>query len=122
MVSPPHVHGPSETGRSAGAQAPPSGGAQARGGERWEEVEIILLRAYVAGQLSYAERQAQLPGRAWEGIAHQVRVLGLRLQRKPVYYRLELCGRWYLQKTLRGGHHMHTISRTSSTLPHWSHR
>jgi hypothetical protein len=58
-------------------------------GERWDEAENARLRAYAAGQLSCTELQAQLPGRTWDGIEHQARVLGLRLQRKPVYYRLE---------------------------------
>jgi hypothetical protein len=58
-------------------------------GDRWDEAENTRLRAYAAGQLSYTELRAQLLGRAWDGIEHQARVLGLRLQRKPVYYRLE---------------------------------
>jgi hypothetical protein len=57
-------------------------------GAPWDAVESALLHAYAAGQLSYAELQAQLPHRTWDGIEHQTRVLGLRLQRKPVYYRL----------------------------------
>jgi hypothetical protein len=58
-------------------------------GERWDEAENALLQAYAAGQLSYTELQVQLPHRTWDGIEHQARVLGLRLQRKPVYFRLE---------------------------------
>jgi hypothetical protein len=58
-------------------------------GERWGEDENARLRAYAAGQLSCTELQTQLPGRTWDGIEHQARVLGLRFQRKPVYYRLK---------------------------------
>jgi hypothetical protein len=54
----------------------------------WSEAENTLVQAYVAGQQSYTELRAQLPERTWDGIEHQARVLGLRLQRKPVYYRL----------------------------------
>jgi hypothetical protein len=57
-------------------------------GERWDEAENGRLRAYAAGQLSYAELQAQLPGRTWDGIEHQARILGLTFQGKPVYYHL----------------------------------
>jgi hypothetical protein len=64
-------------------------GAPKPKGERWDEAENAQLRAYVAGQLSYTELRAQLPGRTWDGIEHQARVLDLKLQRKPVYYRLE---------------------------------
>ena len=63
-------------------------GAPKPKGAPWDETENARLRAYAAGQLSYAEMQTQLPDRSWEAIEHQARVLGLRLQRKPVYYRL----------------------------------
>jgi ribosomal protein L30/L7E len=58
-------------------------------GELWQEAENARLRAYAAGQLSYTELQAQLPHRTCDAIEHQVRVLRLRVRRKPVYYRLE---------------------------------
>jgi DNA invertase Pin-like site-specific DNA recombinase len=58
-------------------------------GDRWQEAENARLRAYAAGQLSYTELQAQLPGRTWDGIEHKARILGLTFQEKPVYYRLE---------------------------------
>jgi ribosomal protein L30/L7E len=57
-------------------------------GEFWLEAENARLRAYAAGQLSYTELRAQLPGRTWDGIEHQARVLGLSLRQKPVYYHL----------------------------------
>ena len=55
-------------------------------GSSWDEAENALLRGYAAGQMSYAELQTHLPGRTRDGIEHQARVLGLRLQQKPVYY------------------------------------
>jgi DNA invertase Pin-like site-specific DNA recombinase len=57
-------------------------------GTPWDEAESALLSVYAAGQLSCAELQAQLTHRTRDAIEHQARVLGLRLQRKPVYYRL----------------------------------
>jgi hypothetical protein len=57
-------------------------------GARLEEAENARLRAYAAGRLSAAELQARLPGRTWDGIEHQARVLGLTFQGKPVYYHL----------------------------------
>lgn len=57
-------------------------------GERRQEAQNARLRAYAAGQLSYTELQAQLPGPTWDGIEHQARILGLKFQEKPVYYHL----------------------------------
>jgi hypothetical protein len=47
------------------------------------------LRAYVAGQISAAELCAKLPGRTWDAIESQQRVLGLVQQHKPIYYRID---------------------------------
>jgi hypothetical protein len=57
-------------------------------GEFWLEAENARLRAYAAGQLSYTELRPRLPGRTWDGIEHQARILGLTFQEKPVYYHL----------------------------------
>jgi hypothetical protein len=57
-------------------------------GTPWSAAESARLHAYAEGQLSSAELQARLPDRTWDAIEHQARVLGLRLQHKPVYYRL----------------------------------
>jgi 2-polyprenyl-6-methoxyphenol hydroxylase-like FAD-dependent oxidoreductase len=57
-------------------------------GAPWDVAENTLLHAYAAGQLGYTELQMQLPHRTWDAIEHQARVLGLRLQQKPVDYRL----------------------------------
>jgi hypothetical protein len=57
-------------------------------GAPWSEAENMLVRAYAAGQLSYAGLEAQLPDRTWDGIEHQACILGLRFHEKPVYYHL----------------------------------
>ena len=38
--------------------------------------------------MSAAELSARLPGRSWDAIGAQGRVLGLRLRRKGVYYQV----------------------------------
>jgi hypothetical protein len=57
-------------------------------GTSWSAEECAVLQAYAAGTLSVAELSGQLPGRSWDAIASQGRVLGLRLRRQAVYYRL----------------------------------
>jgi hypothetical protein len=74
-------------GAALGLKRPHKGMPKPKGAP-WSEAENTLVQAYAAGQISYTELRAQLPGRTWDGIEHQTRVLGLRLQQKPVYYRL----------------------------------
>jgi hypothetical protein len=47
-----------------------------------------MQQAYAAGEISYADLWGQLPGRSWDAIASQGRLLGLGLRRPAVYYRL----------------------------------
>ena len=55
----------------------------------WTAADHEWLRAYVAGQISAAELCAKLPGRTWDAIESQQRVLGLVQQHKPIYYHVE---------------------------------
>jgi hypothetical protein len=55
----------------------------------WTAADHEWLRAYVAGQISAAELCAKLPGRTWDAIESQQRVLGLVQQHKPIYYRID---------------------------------
>ena len=55
----------------------------------WTTADHKWLRAYVAGQISAAELCAKLPGRTWDAIESQQRVLGLVQQHKPIYYRID---------------------------------
>jgi len=55
----------------------------------WTAADREWLRAYVKGQISAAELCAKLPGRTWDAIESQQRVLGLVQQDKPIYYRIE---------------------------------
>jgi hypothetical protein len=57
-------------------------------GASWSPEEQAVLRAYAAGEISYAELCTQLPGRSWDAIASQGRVLGLQLRQKGVYYQV----------------------------------
>ncbi len=52
----------------------------------WTAADHECLQAYVAGQISAAELCAMLPGRTWDAIESQQRVLGLVQQHKPDYY------------------------------------
>jgi hypothetical protein len=70
-----------------GLTRPPRGRPKPKG-RRWSDEENAVLQAYAAGEMSYAELCRQLPGRSWDGITSQGRLLGLRLQRKSVYYRI----------------------------------
>jgi hypothetical protein len=54
----------------------------------WSEAENAELRAYATGGMSAEELSARLPGRSWDAIGSQGRVLGLRLRRKGVYYQV----------------------------------
>ena len=55
----------------------------------WTAADREWLRAYIAGQISAAELCAQLPGRTWDAIESQQRVLGPVQQHKPIYYRID---------------------------------
>ena len=44
-----------------------------------------MLRAYAAGQISHSDLPRR-PGRSWDSIEHQVRVLRLRLRHRQVDY------------------------------------
>jgi hypothetical protein len=66
----------------------PQRGRRKPKGVVWSEVENAELRAYAAGEMSAAELSARLPGRAWDAIASQGRVLGMGLRRKGVYYQV----------------------------------
>lgn len=55
-------------------------------GASWSTEEHAVLRAYATGEISYTELCTQLPGRSWDAIASQGRVLGLQLRQKGVYY------------------------------------
>jgi hypothetical protein len=59
-----------------------------RWGAPWQDEENAMLRAYMAGQLSYAELCIRLPGRTPEAIQAQRRVLGLTGHPARVYYRV----------------------------------
>jgi hypothetical protein len=54
----------------------------------WTKAEHEWLRAYVVGQISAADLRAKLPGRTWDAIESQQRVLGLVQQQKPIYYQI----------------------------------
>jgi hypothetical protein len=84
-VPSPYTHAIRKQAAALGLKRPPKERPKLHG-TPWEEAEHALVRAYAAAQLSYADLQAQLPGRTWDGIEHHARVLGLRLRHKPVYY------------------------------------
>jgi DNA invertase Pin-like site-specific DNA recombinase len=54
----------------------------------WGQEDSAVLQAYAAGEISYSDLLAQLPGRSWNCIEHQARVLRLRLRDRQVHYRL----------------------------------
>jgi hypothetical protein len=70
-----------------GLTRPPRGRPKPKG-RRWSDEENAVLQAYAAGEMSTAELCDQLAGRSWDGIMSQGRLLGLRLQRTSVYYRI----------------------------------
>jgi DNA invertase Pin-like site-specific DNA recombinase len=70
-----------------GLKRPPRGRPKPKG-ESWSTEEHAVLQAYAAGGMSAAELCVQLPGRSWDAIASQGRLLGLRLRRQAAYYRL----------------------------------
>jgi DNA invertase Pin-like site-specific DNA recombinase len=55
---------------------------------RWTAAENARLRAHAAGTISYKELCAQLPGRTWDAIETQRRVLGLTHQSPATYYQV----------------------------------
>src|SRR5262249_16993416 len=57
-------------------------------GALWRLEENAVLQAYAAGRISYADLLTRLPGRSWDGIESQARVLGLKIRHRPVHYRL----------------------------------
>jgi DNA invertase Pin-like site-specific DNA recombinase len=57
-------------------------------GTSWSAKECAVLQAYAASELSVAELSTQLPGRSWDAMVSQGRLLDLRFRRKAVYYRL----------------------------------
>jgi hypothetical protein len=66
----------------------PQQGTSKPKGTRWTEAENAQLRAHADGTISYTELCAQLPGRTWDAIEAQRRVLGLTRQRQAIYYHL----------------------------------
>src|SRR4029453_9378499 len=70
-----------------GLKRPPRGRPKLKGAS-WSTEEHAALQAYAAGEMSYAELCGQLPGRSWDAIASQGRLLGLRLPRQAAYYQL----------------------------------
>jgi len=66
----------------------PHRGAPEPKGLSWTEADNAVLRAYAVGNISEAELRAQLPGRTWDAIEHQGRVLGLSLRRTQVFYQI----------------------------------
>jgi DNA invertase Pin-like site-specific DNA recombinase len=54
----------------------------------WSPDETVVLHAYAAGEISYVDMIARLPGRSWDGIQGQAGVLGLRLRHRSVHYRV----------------------------------
>ncbi len=70
-----------------GLKRPPRGRPKPKGAS-WSTEEHAVLQAYAAGGMSTAELCVQLPGRTWDAIASQGRLLGLRLRRQAAYYRL----------------------------------
>jgi hypothetical protein len=64
----------------------PQRGAPKQKGARWTAAENARLRAHAAGTISYTELCAQLPGRTWDAIETQRRVLGLTRQPQAIYY------------------------------------
>ena len=73
---------------SLGLKRPPRGRPKPKG-RRWSDEEHAVLQAYAAGEMSTAELCGQLPGRSWDGIISQGRLLGLcHQQSQSVYYRV----------------------------------
>jgi hypothetical protein len=70
-----------------GLKRPPRGRPQPKRAS-WSHEEHAVLQAYAAGEMSAAELCGQLPGRSWDAIASQGRLLGLRLRRQAACYRL----------------------------------
>jgi DNA invertase Pin-like site-specific DNA recombinase len=66
----------------------PQHGTSKPKGARWTAAENARLRAHAAGTISSAELCAQLPGRTWDAIETQRRVLGLTRQPQAIYYRV----------------------------------
>jgi hypothetical protein len=64
----------------------PQQGTSKPKGALWTEPENARLRAQAAGTIGYTELCAQLPGRTWDAIETQRRVLGLTRQPQSIYY------------------------------------
>jgi hypothetical protein len=58
------------------------------GGAAWSEAESGIVRAYAAGEISYAELRARLPRRTPEAIQAQLRAFGGRRRGARVHYRV----------------------------------
>jgi hypothetical protein len=76
----------------------PQHGTSKPKGARWTEAENARLRAQAAGTISYTELCVQLPGRTWDAIDTQRRVLGLRRQPQPIYYHVTTDAREIVSK------------------------